>query len=111
MIGGDGEAIIVQEGRFIVSPEAEIPHPMANAKGFRHSDRFLYAYMLASQYDKLGNPVKAEARFTEGYNMRPEYQRGIVDFARFHLKAGNFKQSLALVERLGKRSHSGSSTT
>jgi GWxTD domain-containing protein len=100
VIGGDGGEITQQEGRFIVSPEAEIPHPMANAKGFRHSDRFLYAYMLASQYDKLGDPVRAEARFTEGYTMRPEYQRGIVDFARFHLKAGNFEQSLALAERL-----------
>ncbi len=100
VIDGDGGEITQQEGRFIVSPEAEIPHPMANAKGFRHSDRFLYTYMLASQYDKLDDPAKAEALFAEGYHMRPEYQRGIVDFARFHLKAGNFEQSLDLVERL-----------
>ncbi len=100
VIGSDGNTITGKEGHFIVSPEPEIPHPLANAKAFRHADRFLYEYMLASQYEKLSEPAKAEARYAEGFRLRPEYERGIVDFARFYLNSGRFARSLEIVESL-----------
>ena len=100
VISPEGRTVAQEEAHVIVSPQEGLLHPLANAKAFPHANRFLYRYMLGSQYDKLENMTLAQAHYEAGFGLRPEYERGIVDFARFCLKAGRFDRSLELIERL-----------
>jgi GWxTD domain-containing protein len=100
VISPEGSTVAQEEANVIVSPQAGLLHPLANAKAFPHANRFLYRYMLGSQYDKLENMELAGTHYEAGFGLWPEYERGIVDFARFCLRVGRFDRGLELIERL-----------
>ena len=87
---------------FIISPAEHISHPIANAKAFLLSNNFLYYYMLASQYEGAKDYERAEANFAKAYGLKPDYRKGLVDYANFLLKVQKFEKSLELVEGIQK---------
>ncbi len=101
MILSDGEENVVDEktGSFIISPKESITHPIANAKAFRISNRFLYFYMLASQYEKIGDYESAGNFYEQAFNLNPEYKEGAVKYAAFLLKADRYENVIRVIEK------------
>jgi tetratricopeptide (TPR) repeat protein len=102
LIDEKGETIDTQTGRFAVSPEETIPHPIARSKAFSLSNNFLYFYMLATMYDRVNEPEKAESLYERAYALRPDYIKGLTNYANFLLKVKKFEKSLELIENLGE---------
>ncbi|MBM3312583.1 MAG: GWxTD domain-containing protein, partial [Candidatus Aminicenantes bacterium] len=59
----DGAGKPMAEGRsnFVLSTQKVGSHPVALSRGFSQSNRFIIDYILASQFDRLGQPEAAEA--------------------------------------------------
>jgi len=97
---GAGKVADETSANFIISPESAVPHPIARAKGFPLSSRYLYHHMLARQYDKLDQNDKAEAQYRMVFGLAPEYKEGMMDYVGFLLKVGKFDKALEVNERL-----------
>jgi len=97
-----GEGAILDETRanFIISPEKVLPHPIANAKGFPLSNQHVYHHMLARQYDRMNMNEKAEREYQIVYARAPEHKEGVLDYASFLLKVGQFDRAFEVNERL-----------
>jgi hypothetical protein len=81
---GDGDEILDERiENFIISPAQSIAHPVAHAKGFSLDDSYLYYYVLANQYEKLGNYARAEENFERAFSLNPEYKKGLIEYANF----------------------------
>jgi hypothetical protein len=52
--GPDGQPLDEKKASFIVSAERVVGHPIAHAKGVPLANQYLFAYMLAQQWEKLG---------------------------------------------------------
>ncbi|MGA2532236.1 MAG: GWxTD domain-containing protein [Candidatus Aminicenantales bacterium] len=100
LVGGDGRVLDEKKDTFIVTTNAAIGHPIANAKGFALANQFLYSYMLAQQEQKIGQMDKAKALFEKAFNLNPDYKEGVVMFTNFLIEAKDFDRALELVERL-----------
>jgi GWxTD domain-containing protein len=87
-----------QTAEFIVSPEAAVPHPVILAKSFPLSNSFLYLYSLAYQYDRVKNSPKAEEFYQKAYSLKPDYARGIVEYAQFLIRIKKPNAALNLIE-------------
>jgi tetratricopeptide (TPR) repeat protein len=85
---------------FIVSPTEHITHPIANAKAFLLSNSFLYYYMLAAQYERIKDYQRAEANFEKAFGLKPDYRKGVIDYAHFLLRVMKFDKSLKLIENI-----------
>ncbi len=100
LIDEQGETIDERKTNFVVSAEEAIPHPIAHAKAFPYSNKFLFFYMLAHQYDKVEAYEKAEASFEKAYALGPDYGSGLIGYANFLLKVKKFDKSLELIENI-----------
>ncbi len=100
LVGPDGKVLDEKSDTFIVSPNAAIGHPIANAKGFALSNQFLYSYMLAQQEQKLGRPDRAKALYEKAFGLNPDYREGVVMYTGFLIDRKDFDRALELVERL-----------
>ncbi len=100
LVAADGKVLDEQKATFIVTSNAAIGHPIANAKGFALSNQFLYSYMLAQQEQKLGRPDQAKALFEKAFNLNPDYKEGVVMYTGFLLERKEFDRALELVEGL-----------
>ena len=98
ILGGNGEMVEDRKTEFIISPETAISHPIARAKIFPHSNNFLFYYMHAHQYAKLGDFGKAETAYEKAYDLRPDYKKGVVEYANFLYRARKYEKSLDLIE-------------
>jgi GWxTD domain-containing protein len=96
----NGETIDIRRGEFIIGLEEAIPHPIARAKAFPLVNNFLHFYMLAYQYDKVKDYVKAEEHYERAYNLNVDYKKGILEYANFLLKVKKFDRSLELIENV-----------
>jgi GWxTD domain-containing protein len=98
----DGKGAVLDRATlpFIVSPQETIPHPVTVVRTLPAANSFLYFYGLAIQYEKIGQPAKAEEAYRRGYAMNPDYAEGIVDFSEFLLRSKKFDEALKLVEPL-----------
>ncbi len=83
---------------FIVSPETVVPHPVILAKSFPLSNSYLYFYSLAYQYDRIKNYPKAEEFYQKAYSLKPDYSRGIVEYAQFLIKIKKPNAASDLIE-------------
>ncbi|MFQ6070631.1 MAG: GWxTD domain-containing protein [Candidatus Aminicenantales bacterium] len=95
-----GEKAGESSAHFIVSPEEHISHPIARAKAFTLSNSFLFYYMLADQYQKTNDFDRAEENYRKGYELRPNYTKGLVRYAHFMLERKKFDKALQLAEGL-----------
>jgi len=97
---GEGSPVDEKKTQFILSPQAEVPHPVTLAKSFPISNNFLYSYSFAYQYDRVKNFPSAEAHYEQAYRLKPDYNRGIVEYSNFLLKIKKFEKSLDFIEKV-----------
>lgn len=97
--GGENEVDQVRTN-FVVSPEANIFHPVARSKAFPLVNSFMYYFMLGHQYEKAEIYDKAEALYQQGYHSKPDFYPGLVDYANFLLKTGKHNEAIQLAELL-----------
>ena len=100
LLDGKEKAIDEKKATFIVSPEQAISHPVARARSISLANSYHFYYMLAHQYSKVNELEKAEASFEKAYTMKPDYKKGLTEYAIFLIKAKKFNKSLALVENI-----------
>ena len=55
--------------------------------------------MLAQQYENLDKADKAEENYKKAYGMRPDYMKGLIDYANFSLDQNRFDKTLELIEK------------
>jgi len=98
----NGEEAIIDENNsnFIISQKEIVPHPTTLAKSFPRSNNFLYLYSLAYQYDKVNNYEKAEKFYKRAYLLKPDYKKGLLEYAKLLQKVKKFDKSLELLENL-----------
>lgn len=94
----DGATIDEKSEKFIITTADAISHPTPKTKGVPLQNQFIYFYMLAHQYDSLNKGDKAEANFRKAYEMRPDYFKGLIDYANFSLKMNKLDKALELIE-------------
>ena len=95
-----GEVLDKASAPFVLSPAAAVPHPVTIVKPLPAANNFLYYYGLAIQYDKMGDPAKAEAALRKAHDLKPEYPEGVVQYADFLVRSGKTDEALGLVEAL-----------
>lgn len=100
LVDKDENIVDEKKANFIVSPQDAVSHPIARAKVISLSNSFLFHYMLAHQYNKVNALEKADANYEKAYRLKPDYKKGIVEYAHFLVKARNFSKCLELVETL-----------
>ena len=100
LVGGDGRVLDEKKDTFIVTPNAGMGHPIANAKGVALANQFLYSYMLAQQEQKVGQTDKAKALFEKAFNLNPDYKEGVVMYTNFLTEVKDYDRALEIVERL-----------
>jgi len=100
LVGADGRTIDTKKGSFVVSPSPAVGHPIANAKGVSLANQFLYRYMLAQQAEKTGRPDAARALYEQAYQINPDYKEGLIMYAGFLNKVGDFGAALEVVRKL-----------
>jgi GWxTD domain-containing protein len=97
---GQGKVLGTASVPFIVSTSETIPHPVTLVRALPTANNFLLFYGLAIQYDKTGNPAKAEEAYRKAYGMNPDYPQGVIDFSEFLLRSKKFDEALRLVAPL-----------
>jgi len=100
IVSGDGRVVDEQKVHFVVSPTKLVARPVTIAKTFPLASGYLYAFMIADQYDKAGMNPEAAVFFDRAYAAAPEYREGAVYYANFLLKTGNPARALEVVEKL-----------
>ncbi len=88
------------KNKFIISQAEAVSHPISHTKAFSLANNFLYFYMLAHQYEKTNNFQKAESSYAKAYALRPNYKKGLVDYANFLYKVKKFDKILALITKI-----------
>ena len=100
LTGADGRPIDEKKGAFVVSTERVMGHPIAHAKGVPPAQQYLYAYMLAQQWEKLGRDEAAGAQYEQALKLNPDSKDGAVLYGNFLLKVGKFERALEMAGRL-----------
>lgn len=100
LMNGSQSVIDEESGRFIISPKEIVPHPVTLSKTFPSSKSYLFFYSLAYQYDRVNDPVKAEAAYEKALRMKPDFKEGLVEYAHFLLRQNKSRQALEKIERL-----------
>ncbi len=95
----DGDTVDEQSGQFIISPQKVVAHPNPKIKGIPLQNQFIHYFMLAQQYENLNNNNKAEENYAKALEMKPEYIRGLIDYANFTLNQDKFDRTLELIEK------------
>ncbi len=97
---GGGAVLDTASLPFIISSEIAIPHPVTLSRSLPAANNFLYFYGLAIQYDKIGDPARAEAAYRKALELKPDYPEGLSDFADFLFRSNKFDEALRVVEPL-----------
>ncbi|MCJ7581733.1 MAG: hypothetical protein MUP98_14520, partial [Candidatus Aminicenantes bacterium] len=94
----EGQTVDLQSGHFIISPLKSVAHPNPKIKGIPLQNQFIHYFMLAQQYENLNNGDKAEANYAKAYGLKPDYTKGLIDYANFTLNQNKFDKTLELIE-------------
>jgi GWxTD domain-containing protein len=98
--GPDGQMLDEKKASFIVSAESAVGHPIAHAKGVPLANQYLFAYMLAQQWEKLGRDKEAGDQYEAALKLNPASKDGAVLYGNFLLKVRNYERALEMAERL-----------
>ena len=99
IIDQEGGTVDEESGQFIISPQKSVAHPNPKIKGIPLQNQFIHYFMLAQQYENLNKGEKAEENYAKAHKMRPEYIRGLIDYANFTLNQDKFDKTLELIEK------------
>jgi GWxTD domain-containing protein len=97
---GQGKVLSEQTSNFIVSPKASVPHPMTVTRSTSLSYSFTYYYILAHQYDQVGDAAKAEDMYKTAFSLNPAYLQKVPEYADFLVKSKKYAEAVTLLERL-----------
>lgn len=100
LVDGDGRVLDEKLANFIITPAQAPGRPVAISKSFPIAGAYLYFYMLADQYDKTGEPDKAEAAYRRAYEAAPDYKEGIVYYAEFMVRRQKYEAALNLADQI-----------
>lgn len=100
LIESDSKIIDTKKINFILSPQAEVAHPISLKKTFSLSNTFMYYYILAFQYDKLNEVDLADFYFNKALQRKPDYWEGLLGYADFCLRHEKYEEVLQLLERI-----------
>jgi GWxTD domain-containing protein len=100
LLNQKNEILDEKKENFIISPVKGIAHPVAYAKGSSLTDNYIYFYVLAGQYEKMGEYVKAEENYDKGFTLGPEFKKGLVEYANFLFKINKFGKVLELADQI-----------
>jgi tetratricopeptide (TPR) repeat protein len=64
------------------------------------SERYVFSYMLARQFDRIKDYENAEKAFEKAVSEKPDYSRGFTEYAEFLFKIRKFSRSLELIEQV-----------
>lgn len=98
-IDQEGIQVDEQSGQFIISPKKTVAHPNPKIKGVPIQSQFIFYFMLAKQYENLNKNVKAEENYAKAFGLKPDYIKGLIDYANFTLKQNKFDRTLELIEK------------
>ena len=100
LLDENGKILDEQKENFIISMHETVPHPTAQATVFPLADKFIFFYVLGDQYDMVQDYEKAAAYYQKGYELKPDFKRGLINYAHFLIKLKNFEKSLELIEKI-----------
>jgi len=100
VLDGQGRPAAAAKGQIVLSPLEAIGHPIARARGFPLEGRFALYGILAQQYAKAGDPIRAEAFYQKALTLKPDFARGWADYAQFLLKINEFDKAAAAAEKI-----------
>ena len=94
------ELVDSKQVNFIISPRAQLNHPISLHKIFSLGNRFLYYYILANQYERIDDNEKAEMSFKKAFELKSDYKEGLIGYANLLIKVKKYDQALELIENL-----------
>jgi GWxTD domain-containing protein len=95
-----GRTLDEQKATFVVSPSADVPHPLAQVKMGRMANPAPFYLMLADQSDKTDRRETAEAWYERAFAANPGSRTGLIEYARFLLKVGKPEKGASLIESI-----------
>ena len=99
VLDGRGLPVATAKGQFVLSPLEAVGHPISRAKGFPLENKYALYGILAQQYAKSNDPVRAEAFYQKALSLKPDFARGFADYAQFLVKSGKFDEAIATAEK------------
>lgn len=100
LLDGQGKVLSEERSNFVVSPRKTVSHPMTLAKSASQSNRFVFDYMLAAQFDQAGEAEAAEAAYERALAANPAFTGRIPEYCGFLIRKKKFDRALALAERI-----------
>jgi len=100
LVDGKGNPQYFGKVQFLVSLSEKLGHPIPRAFAVAADNRYLFFGMLAQQSDHLNDNVKADAYYRQAFSLKPDFTRGLAEYAAFLLKTGEFDKCLEAAERL-----------
>jgi GWxTD domain-containing protein len=94
-----GKTRASSQGQFIVSSADKLGHPIPRMRAVPANSRYMFYGMLAQQFAAANDNVKADLFYEKTFELKPDFTRGMVEFASFLLASGRSDKCLAVVER------------
>ncbi len=89
-----------KEIHFQVSTFPNVPHPPIISKILKSKDRFIFFFIIATQYQKTGQFSKAEHYYEKALALNNSYSPLIKMYANFLLQRKKYDKALAVIENL-----------
>ena len=99
LVDGKGNPQFFGKTQFLVSPTERIGHPIPIARALSADSRYLFFGMLAQQSSRINDNAKADAYYQQAFALKPDFSKGLVEYAAFLLKVGELDKCLDVVER------------
>jgi len=95
-----GQALDSKNIPFVVAAAESVSHPVTLARSFPLANSHVFFYALGYQYDRNGEPQKAEAVFEKALSLKPGDLEGNAEYAFFLLSVRKFDRAWELADRL-----------
>ncbi|MDP2914446.1 MAG: GWxTD domain-containing protein [Candidatus Aminicenantes bacterium] len=99
LVDGKGNPLFFGKTQFIVSPTERLGHPIPMARALSADNRYVFFGMLAQQSSRINDNAKADAYYQQAFAMKPDFTKGLAEYAAFLLKVGELDKCLDVVER------------
>jgi len=97
---GSGQELDKKKVQFIVSPNENVPHPIAQTKMARIANPSPLYVILATQSEKTGQEEDAEAWYERAHDSNPLGRKELVQYSRFLIRIGKPEKSMSLIENI-----------
>ncbi|MBM3295207.1 MAG: tetratricopeptide repeat protein [Candidatus Aminicenantes bacterium] len=100
LVDARGVPLAESRANFVLSTQKIGTHPLALSKSASQANRFVFDYILASQYDRTGQADEAEAAYERALAANPSFAGKIPEYAGFLIRGRKFDRVLDLVARI-----------